>query len=371
MRYNIRYIDDLFEVNEAMYQDSPYTEYDYERSRQRRLERRRRRLRKRRLMRLGAVAVLLVAAVGLGVWLLGDREEAPSDDTADAFVAVDTMPEEPVEQLPPAELTVTEDTQTISQEISSRYALVVDAATGEIIARRSSDARMYPASMTKVLTLLVAVENLPDLDATWTMTLEAGNFTFANGCSAVGYEVDEVVTVEDMLYGCILCSGADACWGLAELAAGSQESFMDLMTEKLAELGLDDTAHFTNCVGLYDEDHYCTAEDMALIMKAAMDNDLCRQILTTRYIDTAPTNMHPEGLGLSNWFIRRIEDKDAGAVTVLGGKTGFVDESGFCAVSYGEDTAGRGYICVTADAVTNWASIYDHVELYRTYCGDA
>lgn len=345
-------------------------EYEYEILRQKRIARRRMRLRRRRQKRLLTLLVLVVA-VGVGIFLLSGREkDTPEDDAITVSggpdITTETPPAEQVKQ-PPAELFATAETKTVSDEVASRYALVIDAATGEIIAQRSSDAKMYPASMTKVLTLLVAVEQLEDLNATWTMTQEAGNFTFSNGCSVVGYEVDEVVPVEEMLYGCILSSGADACWGLAELTAGGQEAFVELMDDKLAELGLDDTAHFTNCVGLHDDAHYCTVEDMALIMKAAMDNEQCRRILTTRYMETTPNDYHPEGLGLSNWFIRRIEDRDTGAVKVLGAKTGFVNESGFCAVSYAEDSAGRGYICVTADAITDWQAIYDHTALYKTY----
>ena len=81
-----------------------------------------------------------------------------------------------------------------------------------------------------------------------------------------------------------------------------------------------------------------------------------------------PTTDHPEGQILSNWFLRRIEDKDTGGMTVTGAKTGYVAESGNCAASYGETADGRRYICVTADAYSAWRAIYDHTDLYRIYC---
>ena len=142
---------------------------------------------------------------------------------------------------------------------------------------------------------------------------------------------------------------------------------MDLMNEKLEELGLADTAHFTNCVGLYDEDHYCTVYDMAMILKAAMDDPLCREVISTKIHYTEPTALHPEGQVLSNWFMRRIEDKDSGAVTVLGGKTGYVNESGNCAASCGQDAAGNLYICVTGKAGSSSLCMADHVALYTGY----
>ena len=143
---------------------------------------------------------------------------------------------------------------------------------------------------------------------------------------------------------------------------------MALMNEKLEELGIADTAHFTNCVGLYDEAHKCTVSDMAVILEAAMDNDLCRQVLGARTYETLPTADHPEGQILSNWFLRRIEDKDTGGIEVTGAKTGYVVESGNCAASCGERPDGRRYICVTADAHSAWRAIYDHAELYKAYC---
>ena len=140
------------------------------------------------------------------------------------------------------------------------------------------------------------------------------------------------------------------------------------MNEKLAELGLSETAHFTNCVGLYDENHTCTIYDMAMIMKAAMDEPLCREVLNTRIYKTAPTPEHLEGQDLSNWFLRRIEDRFTGEFQIVGGKTGYVVEAGSCAVSCGQTEDGSLYICATGDASSSWRAIYDHTDLYRTYC---
>jgi D-alanyl-D-alanine carboxypeptidase (penicillin-binding protein 5/6) len=155
---------------------------------------------------------------------------------------------------------------------------------------------------------------------------------------------------------------------VANYVAGSHEAFVELMNQKLEELGLSETAHFTNCVGLYDENHHCTVYDMAMILKAAMENDLCREILDARTYETAPTSDHPDGQVLSNWFLRRIEDKDTGDIEVIGAKTGYVTQAGSCAASCGRDPDGNEYICVTGDANSSWRAIYDHVDLYSKYC---
>lgn len=253
-----------------------------------------------------------------------------------------------------------------SEEVQSSYGLLINLDTGKVVASKDGNVRINPASMTKILTLLVAVEHLDNIDNHFTMTQEIGDYVFKNDCSAVGFEVGEEIPIRDLLYGTILPSGADAAMCLAEYIAGSQEAFVDLMNDKLKELGLSDTAHFTNCVGVYNEDHYCTLMDMAMILKAAEENSLCHEILNARTYLTSPTLQHPEGLQISNWFLRRIEDKDTNG-DVVGAKTGFVNQSGCCGASYQISNDGSHYICVTADAWSSWRCIYDQVDIYKTY----
>ena len=118
-------------------------------------------------------------------------------------------------------------------------------------------------------------------------------------------------------------------------------------------------------MGVYDEDHYCSAYDMAMILEAAMDNELCREILSTRIHTIPEKEEHPDGLEMSNWFLRRIEDKEYGG-KVLGGKTGYVEQSGSCAASCGEN-AGNNYICVTVKAGSPFQCVNDHALLYNEY----
>lgn len=264
----------------------------------------------------------------------------------------------------------TDNTRQLGEEIVSSNALLINVSSGEILAQKGAKTRINPASMTKILTVLVAAEHIDreDLDDTFTMTLEITDYGYVHDCSSVGFLKDEAVTVRDLLYGTILPSGADAAVGLAAYVAGSQEAFVEMMNEKLEELGLSDTAHFTNCVGIYDEEHYCTLYDMAIILEAAADNELCREVLSAHTYTTSSTEQHPEGITISNWFLRRIEDKDVGG-EVLYAKTGYVVQSGNCAASYAEDASGNGYICVTAGANHVWKCIYDHVDIYKQFLG--
>jgi len=264
----------------------------------------------------------------------------------------------------------TDATTSVDDEVQSTNGIFIDLATGNILFDRDAHTRINPASMTKVLTVLVAAENVTDWSDTFEITPEITNYSYVHDCSAVGFSNNEVVTVEDLFYGTVLCSGGDAALGLATYVAGSQEAFVDMMNEKLKELGLSDTAHFTNCVGLYDENHYCTVYDIAMILEAAIDNPQCREVLSTKKYTTSSTPEHPEGIQISNWFLRRIEDKDTGG-EVICGKTGYVAQSGSCAVSYGMDAAGKEYICATVNAHSPWRCIYDHVELYKRFAKTA
>lgn len=253
-----------------------------------------------------------------------------------------------------------------SESVLSTYAVLINLDDGTVTAQRNIHDRISPASMTKILTVLVAAEHITDLDDTFTITREITDYSYSNDCSAAGFDDGETVTVKDLMYGTILPSGADAAAGLACYVSGSLESFVELMNEKIAELGLSDSSHFTNCVGLYDENHYSTVYDMAIMLKAAVENELCREVLSAHIYTTSPTEQHPEGIELSNWFLRRIEDKETNGEVVCA-KTGFVAQSGSCAASYEVSDSGKHYICVTADTYSSWRCIYDHVAVYQKY----
>ena len=313
---------------------------------------------------LGGVFVVLLTAMATN---------RPTEDVPQQTVmAAAAQPMEAAPQIPepeqPFSVSGTAETVQLGEELPSAYAIVVDLDNETILAEKEARTVISPASMTKILTLLVAAEHVTDLDDTFTMTIDITDYCYVNGCSVVGLDVGETVTIRELLYGTILPSGADAALGLATYVAGSHETFVELMNEKLEELGLSETAHFTNCVGLYDPEHVCTVYDMAMILKAAMDNELCRQVLDARTYEIAPTEAHPDGQVLSNWFLRRIEDKDTGSLDVIAAKTGYVSQSGNCAASCAQAPDGSRYICVTGNAYSSWRAIYDHAELYKTYC---
>lgn len=348
---------------------------------QREARQRQRQLEARRKLRLFALLAITVGVVVLFLALrgcVGQISPAEAQNgTAQNASAQTALPDAPisvgnVQFKAGYAAEPTADTATITADaITSSYAIVIDPATNTIIAQKDAQTTISPASMTKILTVLVAAEQIAknenlSLNDTFTITREITDYSYRNKCSAAGFLDEETVTVRDLFYGTVLPSGADASLGLATYVAGSHEAFVELMNQKLEALGLADTAHFTNAVGLYDELHYCTPYDMAMILKAALENDFCREVLSAHTYVTSQTTQHPEGITLSNWFLRRIEDKDSGG-TVLAAKTGFVNQSGNCAASYAISNSGKPYICVTANSFHSWRCIYDHVALYSTY----
>lgn len=299
---------------------------------------------------------------------LKDMEENSSTDTAGQ-----SEQSEPEPFSPAFEATSTSVTAGFSEEIVSEYGVLIDVTDQTILAQKDYKSPISPASMTKILTVLTAAEALGITDGTedilndtFTMTIEITDYSYVNDCSIAGFSVGEEIPVRDLFYGTILPSGADAAVGLATYVSGSHEAFMELMNEKLETLGISDSTHFTNCVGLYAENHYSTVYDMAIILKAAADNPFCREVLSAHTYNTLPTEQHPEGILLSNWFLRRIEDKDTHG-EVLCGKTGFVNQSGSCAASLAVDVNGREYLCVTAGSSSSWKCIYDQQMLYEKY----
>lgn len=255
---------------------------------------------------------------------------------------------------------------TLKPEVNANFAILVDADAGLVVAEKNGSAKMYPASMTKVMTLLVACEHITDLNEKLEITQDIVDYVKKEGASNCGFKAGEQVTMQDLLYGLILPSGADAALALVRRIAGSEEQFVTLMNQKAQQLGISATTHFTNCTGLYNDNHYSTAEDMAIIMRAAAQNSVAATILTTRSYTTQANNKRTTGLSFSNLFLKRIDTQTTGG-QVNFAKTGYVAKAGNCAVSYFTAASGRHYICVTGKTSGAWNVVSAHAALYSQY----
>lgn len=254
----------------------------------------------------------------------------------------------------------TKAVQSISSEgLHSAHALLIRAEDGAVMMDKGASEQTYPASITKIMTAILAIENLPDLDEQIAIPEEMFTSLAEQGASVAGFDPYEQVTVRSLLYGVLLPSGADACITLAEKIAGSEEGFVQKMNEKAAELNLTGT-HFMNCTGLHDPQHYTTCKDLAELMRYCMKNETFRTIVSTKSYTTEPTSSHPSGITMYDSMFTKFDNAQISTTmengfVVEGGKTGFTDEAGQCLASFGT-LNGSEYILVTTGAPAQYAS---------------
>lgn len=212
-------------------------------------------------------------------------------------------------------------------------ALLIDMTTGEILYEKAKDTKFYPASTTKIMTALIALERLKLDDK----IVVGKKPPFVIGSKIYVFE-GEVLTVEQMLYALLIESANDVASVFAEHISGSDEAFGVLMTQRAKELGCTNT-NFVNPHGLYDPEHYTTAYDLYLIAKEAMKHDFYRKVMATRVYTLEPTNKQPE----KRYFHsnnRLMFNKQFLIEGANGAKTGYTTESGhsLVATAFREDT---------------------------------
>ena len=252
--------------------------------------------------------------------------------------------------------------------VYSTNLILVDVDTDEVIVAREAEEVLYPASMSKVLTAICMADYLTDrrLQGEYEMKEEEILKTYYEKFSAVGTTAGDILPAKDLFYGMMVCSGADADYALTHYLAGTEADMVELLNKRAYDMGISDTAHFTNVIGAFDPEHHCTVNDIAVIMSTAIQNPLILDAMSTEQYRTVPTQKDEEGVDISNWFLRRIGIYECNG-DVIAAKTGFISEAGFCCVSYLETYSGHHYICVTANSDGNWRTIFDHISLYRAY----
>ena len=268
----------------------------------------------------------------------------------------------------------------ISDAIGANNAMLVKVTDDGLVSthEKGADAQIYPASITKVMTLIVACERVTDLDVKLTVTKELADFAAANDGSGAGLKVGDEYTVEDLLYLISYKSDTIASMLIAEHIAGGEEEFVALMNKKASDLGMSGT-HFENCTGLYNKDHYSTCRDIATMMAYALDNELAYSCLTS-YKGRPMTVGGVDCTFFAGWYSGRPNQNNLGFkdnptlsnVKVLGGKTGYTDESGFTFVTVAQDKNGVKYINVMIGKPKGQnytASVFmdDYKKIYNTY----
>lgn len=242
----------------------------------------------------------------------------------------------------------------------SKNVLLVRRSDGAAVRERGADERIYPASLTKIMTALLALEQTEDLHETAEVTAEMVAYAAENNAVQAGYLAGEQVPVIDLVYGALLPSGAECCLALASAVAGDEVDFVEMMNARAAELGMADT-HFTNPIGLHDDRHYTTPRDLATLLEAALQNEDFRAAFTSSRYSTGPTNLHPDGITVRSSLFEKGGGAGFTGGRLLGGKTGYTEEAGLCLACLAEKD-GDEYILITAGAGGSTRTAPHHVE---------
>lgn len=331
---------------------------------------------KRRRIRLNArgkafiagfcLLVIITAAIIIGID--SKRQKTQTEPSSSILETI------PVESLVPIATETEAPTPTpmpslnILGNIYSNEAILIDAETGVVLDEKNPDTQAFPASVTKMMTLLVACEQLTDYDELCPLSRDIYDTLYYQDLSTAGFECGENITINDLLYGLQLRSGAECCLGLANRIAGSEAAFVELMNNRAAELGMTGT-HFTNCTGLHDASHYSTVRDMAILLRAGLQNDKFREVFSTSSYTSSATINHPGGLTIYSTFSQTMNNMNFEGGTFIGGKTGYTTEAGQC-LATAATINGHEYIFVTFGAYRAEGDTSSHlhtVDAINTY----
>lgn len=251
-------------------------------------------------------------------------------------------------------------TQAKQMNLSADSAILMDVDSGAILYEKNMDKKQYPASITKILTTLVALENSTMSE---TVTYSSRALQLESGASNIEVKAGEKLSMKDSLYAIMLMSANECCNGVAEHIAGNIENYVAMMNEKAKELGCTGT-HFANTNGLWMEDHYTTAHDMAIIARAAYKNPVFAEITGTKKYQIGPTNKaknghylhNHHGMLLANSSFPQYEYKYC-----VGGKTGYTSKCRYTLVTFGKKD-GMTLVSVVMRAENPWTEPNEYTD---------
>lgn len=213
-----------------------------------------------------------------------------------------------------------EETEDLAPNAKS--AIMIEASTGEILFQKNKDEKLAPASMTKMMSMLLIMEEIENGNLKWDEMITTSEKASSMGGSQIFLKAGEKMTVEDLLKGVAIASGNDAVVALAERVSGSEEQFVKRMNTRAKDLGLKNT-NFINATGLTADNHYSSAYDMSLIAKELVRHEKILEFTSTYEDYLRKDTKSPFWLVNTNRLVRFKEGVD-------GLKTGFTDEAGYC-----------------------------------------
>lgn len=252
---------------------------------------------------------------------------------------------------------------------NSEYIYVINREDKTVVVEKNSTKNAYPASLAKIMTTIVALENIDDLSETALVDVETYQAMVNQNASMAGFYGRESTTYRDLLYGTMLASGGEAANSLAVNISGNVEDFVVLMNQKAEDIGLKDT-NFTNAEGLHDNKQVTTAYDMALLLDYALQNDDFRAIFTKPNFTTTSTLDHPEGIHLTSTVLSKLPDDEMSNFEIIGGKSGTTIKAGQCWAVLGTKN-GKEYITIVMgaelDDISNpsYSQIDDTIKIFN------
>lgn len=225
----------------------------------------------------------------------------------------------------------------IKQDIVATNYIVMDAHSGYVLLEKNAQEKIDPASMTKIMTAIIVIENTRNFDRMITLTQSDMEFVEDKKASKVGFmKVGDQLTIHDALYGLMLASAGDCAMMLSHSVTGTTDEFVELMNKKAEAIGLSNT-HFQNALGVLDENHYSTAEDIAKLLQYAMENEQLRAIMGTDTYTLKPTLSDPIEIAHSAHVI--FNKNKVSYENIMIAKTGYEVSNGHClaAVSKRDD----------------------------------
>lgn len=249
-------------------------------------------------------------------------------------------------------------------DITAKAGMLVSLDTDEILYSNNIDAKVYPASITKIMTTVLILESEKyNPTAKIAMTKEVQRLISGTGSSVSNLQIGEEITELDLVYTVLMSSFGDCAYLAAIYYGGSVQSFVDMMNAKAAELGLTGT-HYENPVGLHSESNYTTVRDTYILTKYALQNKTFKEVCSTPRYTIPPTNMHGQRI-LSTTNLLQDNTTNYYYQYAKGVKTGFTDEAGRCLVStasYG----GYNYMCILMNCPANKKLHFtESADLYR------
>lgn len=299
-------------------------------------------------------------------------------------------------------------------KVRSNYVYLYNLDEEKMTAGKNENKKMYPASLTKMMAAIVTIEEIGDpgnLNNTVIVPKYITDKMSKENASVAGFVGGEEVSYMDLLYGAMLPSGGDACLTIADKLFGNEENMVEVMNKKAESLNMNNT-HFTNTIGLHDDNHYSTAKDMCILLEYGLENKIFKKIISTEEYTSSVTKEHPKGILLENSLFEKIEKtkvleekqgsliEDEGYyadnkgyydnsvqyqkkyvsvekyedrylnendIYIMGGKTGYTELAHLCLASYGV-VDGEEYILVTGQAMGTPDgepfNIYDALYIY-------